>query len=894
MNSERLRLSEDAARHRNWKRWGPYLSERQWGTVREDYSEDGDVWTYFPHEHARSRAYRWGEDGLLGICDRQGRLCFALALWNGQDPILKERLFGLGTKEGNHGEDVKECYFYVDSTPTHSYMKALYKYPQRAFPYDDLVAENKRRSRKEREFELIDTGIFNESRYFDVQVEYAKNSPDDILIRIRATNRGPDAAPLHILPSLWFRNTWAWGRTGEGYSRKPSIALATAGDTVITQHETLGSFALQALTHPAEWLFTENETDFTALFGADHTAINASRWVKDAFHRYIVKGESGAVNRANSGTKTAALYKATLAPGESIEICMRLHPPGESRAIDFDAIFAQRIAEADQFHGFPFEAPPSEELRIAREAEANLLWSKQFYNYGVLEWLDGDPAYPKPPASRCNGRNCGWRHLYNRDVISMPDNWEFPWYASWDLAFHTVAFAELDPDFAKDQLVLFLREWYMHPSGQIPAYEFEFGDVNPPVHAWAAWRVYKISAPPGKRDRHFLRRVFEKLLINFTWWANRKDVEGSQIFSGGFLGLDNIGVFDRSKPIDNAVLEQADGSAWMAFYCLTMLAMALELALDHPAYEDMASKFFEHFIAIADAINRLGGSGLWNEDDGFYYDQLRAGKMSTPMKVRSMVGLIPLMAVEILEQETIDRLPGFKKRMEWFLANRSDLYHQISMMESATLDTPNGKHLHRLLGIPTKSRLKRVLARMLDEKEFLSPFGIRSLSAEHGPNPYCLRLDGQEWRVEYEPGESQTPLFGGNSNWRGPIWFPTNYLLIEALERYHHFYGDDFRVECPTGSGNLMTLREVSRELNRRVCAIFLPDANGRSAWQGDDKVFSEDPHWRGLTWFNEYFHADTGRGCGASHQTGWTALVARCLRDLADGHAKDSASLKP
>jgi len=882
MNPERLRLSEDAARRKNWKRWGPYLSERQWGTVREDYSENGDVWEYFPHDHARLRAYRWGEDGLLGISDREGRLCFALALWNGQDPILKERLFGLGTKEGNHGEDVKECYFYLDSTPTHSYMKALYKYPQRAYPYDQLVAENKRRSRAEREFELIDTGIFSENRYFDVQVEYAKNAPDDILIRIRATNRGPDAAPLHILPTLWFRNTWAWGRTGEGYHRKPSLALATAGDTVVTQHESLGTFALEALTRPAEWVFTENETDFTALFGTAHTAINACPWVKDAFHRYVVNGETGAVNRANSGTKTAAVYKADLAPGASIEIRMRLHPPAETRAIDFDAIFAQRIAEADQFHGFPYEAPPSEPLRIAREAEANLLWSKQFYNYGVLEWLEGDPAYPKPPESRWTGRNQDWLHLYNRDVISMPDNWEFPWYASWDLAFHMVAFAELDPDFAKDQLVLFLREWYMHPSGQIPAYEFQFGDVNPPVHAWAAWRVYKISAPPGKRDRSFLRRVFSKLLINFTWWANRKDVEGSQIFSGGFLGLDNIGVFDRSKPIDNCVLEQADGSAWMAFYCLTMLAIALELAHEDPVYEDIASKFFEHFIAIADAINTVGGTGLWNEDDGFYYDQLRAGKITTPMQVRSVVGIIPLLAVAVLEQESIDRLPGFKKRMEWFLANRSDLYHQISMMESATRESADGKHLHRLLGIPTKSRLKRVLTRMLDEKQFLSPWGIRSLSAEHAANPYVLRLDGQEWRVQYEPGESETPLFGGNSNWRGPVWFPINYLMIEALERYYHFYGEDFRVECPTGSGKLMSLREVARELNRRLCAIFLPGPDGRTAWQGDDTIFSADPHWRGLTWFHEYFHGDTGRGCGASHQTGWTALVARCLRDLA------------
>ncbi|HVW07746.1 MAG TPA: hypothetical protein VHC90_04150 [Bryobacteraceae bacterium] len=888
MNPELLRLTENAARRKNWKRWGPYLSERQWGTVREDYSENADVWDYFPHDHARRRAYRWGEDGLLGICDREGRLCFALALWNGQDAILKERLFGLGTKEGNHGEDVKECYFYLDSTPTHSWMKALYKYPQQPYPYEHLVTENARRTRMDREFELIDTGIFSESRYFDVQVEYAKNGPDDILIRIRATNCGPEAAPLHVLPTLWFRNTWTWGRSGEGYCRKPSLALATAGDTVLSQHETLGSFALQALTRPDEWLFTENETDFTALFGADRTAVNASPWVKDAFHRYIVKGERDAVNRANTGTKAAAVYKASLAPGASLEIHMRLHPASEARAIDFDAVFAQRIAEADQFHGFPLQAAPSEALRIAREAEANLMWSKQFYNYGVLEWLQGDPAYPTPPESRWSGRNRDWLHLYNRDVISMPDNWEFPWYASWDLAFHTVAFASLDPDFAKEQLVLFLREWYMHPSGQIPAYEFEFSDVNPPVHAWAAWRVYKISAPPGKRDRNFLRRVFEKLLINFTWWANRKDVAGTQIFSGGFLGLDNIGVFDRSKPIEGGVLEQADGSAWMAFYCLTMLAIALELAHEDPVYEDIASKFFEHFIAIADAINTVGGTGLWNEDDGFYYDQIRAGKMVTPMKVRSMVGLIPLVAVEVLEQESIDRLPGFKKRMEWFLTNRSDLYHQISMMESATCSDGDGNHQHRLLGIPTKSRLKRVLARMLDEKEFLSPWGIRSMSAEFGPNPYTLHLDGQEWRMQYEPGESQTPLFGGNSNWRGPVWFPPNYLLIEALERYHHFYGEEFRVECPTGSGNMMSLRGVSREINRRLCSIFLPDANGKTAWQGDDKIFSEDPRWRGLTWFHEYFHGDTGRGCGASHQTGWTALIARCLRDLPSTSGSD------
>ncbi len=875
MNPEELRLSEESYRQKNWKRWGPYLSERQWGTVREDYSPDGECWDYFPHEHARSRAYRWGEDGLLGICDRQGRLCFALALWNGSDPILKERLFGLGTKEGNHGEDVKECYFYQDSTPTHSYMKALYKYPQRAFPYQQLVDENKRRTRLDPEFELIDTGIFVEQRYFDIQMEYAKADPDDILIRITATNRGPEAWPLHLLPTLWFRNTWAWGRTGEGYSAKPIMLRTKKG--VKGEHETLGEYRLDALTTPHRWLFTENETNFGRLGGG----LNASPWVKDAFHRCVVEGSDAAVNPAETGTKAAAHFVTELAPGGSVELRLRLRAATEPDKIDFDKVFAQRIAEADHFHGFSMDQPGLPvSLRIAREAEANLMWSKQFYNFGVLEWLQGDPVYPRPPASRWKGRNSGWLHLYNRDVISMPDNWEFPWYASWDLAFHMVAFAEVDPVFAKAQLVLLLREWYMHPSGQIPAYEFEFGDVNPPVHAWAAWRVYKISAPPGKRDRHFLERVFQKLMINFTWWANRKDVSGSQIFSGGFLGLDNIGVFDRSKPIDGGVLEQADGSAWMAFYCLTMLSMALELAQEDPVYQDVASKFFEHFIAIADAINTVGGTGLWNEEDGFYYDQLRLGDLTTPMKVRSMVGVIPLFAVTVLEQDMIDRLPGFKRRMKWFLANRSDLYQHISMMQTTAGESPDAPHQLRLLAIPTKARLRRVLQRLLDETEFLSPFGVRSLSAEHRDHPYVLRIDGDERRVQYEPGESQTALFGGNSNWRGPVWFPVNYLLMEALERYHHFYGDDFKIECPVGSGIFMTLREVAREINRRLCAIFEQDADGRAPWQGDEKIFSEDPHWRGLTWFHEYFHADTGRGCGAAHQTGWTALVARCLRD--------------
>ena len=887
-NAERARLAEDSTRGKNWKRWGPYLSERQWGTVREDYSPDGDCWNYFPHDHARSRAYRWGEDGLLGICDRQGRLCFGLALWNGQDHILKERLFGLGTKEGNHGEDVKECYFYLDSTPTHSYLKALYKYPQRAFPYDLLVEENRRRSRMDPEFELIDTGIFGDSRYFDVQVEYAKADTEDILIRLRATNRGPQSWPLHVLPTIWFRNTWAWGRKGEGYGTRPMMKRTDAG--VQCEHETLGRYSLEAITPPGEWIFTENETDFAGL----HRGTNASPWIKNAFHRYVISGERAAVNPAARGTKAAAWFQDNLAPGDSIEIRMRLRAGAEPSPVDFDAVFAQRIAEADEFHGFSGVANPTAAMRIAREAEANLMWSKQFYNYGVLEWMQGDPVYPQPPAERRSGRNSGWLHLYNRDVISMPDNWEFPWYASWDLAFHMVAFAEVDPQFAKDQLVLLLREWYMHPSGQIPAYEFEFSDVNPPVHAWAAWRVYKIAAPAGQRDRAFLERVFQKLMINFTWWANRKDIAGSHVFSGGFLGLDNIGVFDRSKPIQGGVLEQADGSAWMAFYCLTMLAMALELAQEDPVYEDVASKFFEHFIAIADAINTVGGNGLWDEQDGFYYDQLRVGEMTTPMKVRSMVGLIPLMAVEVLDQDEIDKLPGFRKRMEWFLLNRSDLYQQVSMMESTGSDTEDGSHRRRLLGIPTKPQLRRVLGRMLDESEFLSPFGIRSLSTYHRDHPYVLRIDGQEWKVQYEPGESQTALFGGNSNWRGPVWFPMNYLLMETLERYHHFCGDDFKVECPTGSGHLLTLREVAREINRRLCGIFLPDAAGRAAWQGDTKIFSEDPHWRGQTWFHEYFHGDTGRGCGAAHQTGWTALIARLLRDATSSDSQASKESTP
>jgi hypothetical protein len=874
---ERQRLAEDARREKNWKRWGPYLSERQWGTVREDYSATGECWKYFPHEHARSRAYRWGEDGLLGICDREGRLCFAIALWNGKDPILKERLFGLTGEEGNHGEDVKEYYFYLESAPTHSYMKAAYKYPQRAFPYQQLLEENRRRTNHDCEFELLDTGIFNDSRYFDITMEYAKAAPDDILIRIRIDNRGPEPWTLHTLPTVWFRNAWSWGRTGEGYWPTPEIRQVD-NTRISCQQESLGRFIFEAIAPPREFLFTNNETNYERLYQTR----NPNPYVKDAFHRYVVNGESGAVNPAHTGTKAAAYYRHEIPAGQGIELRFRLAAagdadasPGVSEGENFDQIFAQRIAETSRYYGIDDTTPVP--LQIAHQARASLLWSKQFYHFAVLQWLEGDPSHPQPPPERWRGRDSGWEHLYNRDVLSMPDNWEFPWYASWDLAFHMVAFARIDPYFAKEQLILPLREWYTHPSGQIPAYEFAFGDVNPPVHAWAAWRVYKITGARGHRDRAFLARVFQKLLINFTWWVNRKDIDGNQVFSGGFLGLDNIGLFDRSKPLPNGTsLEQADGSAWMAFYCMIMLAIALELASEDPVYEDVASKFFEHFVAISDAMNSLGGTGLWNEDDGFYYDQLRtSGKATVPLKVRSAVGLIPLFAAGVLEQRTIDRLPGFRKRMEWFLKNRQDLYHHISMMEVHS----NGEHTHRLLAIPSRSRLLRVLGRLLDENEFLSPYGIRSLSAIYS-DPYTLSIDGLEHTIGYNPGESATGMFGGNSNWRGPIWMPINYLLMEALERYHHFFGDDLKVECPTGSGNQMNLKQVAQEINRRLCCLFLPDSSGWAPWQGEYRIYANDPHWRGMVCFNEYFHADTGRGCGASHQTGWTALIARCLTD--------------
>lgn len=869
--AEHLRLAEARARTHHWKRWGPYLSERQWATVREDYSPQGTSWESFPHDHARSRAYRWGEDGLLGFTDRQCRLCFALALWNGRDPILKERLFGLTGPEGNHGEDVKECYYYLDSTPTHSYAKALYKYPQAEFPYERLVRENRERGLDAPEMELEETGVFDQGRYFDVFAEYAKATPEDLCIRITVGNRGPDTATLHLLPTLWFRNTWSWGDPDA--PPKPDLKLTGPGRVQAT-HATLGDYLFAWEDENTSALFTENESNMPHL----RNAANSAPFVKDAFHEAVIHGRDDAVNSEHDGTKCAPHFILELAPGEERTIPLRLAAretaPGSLFGKDFEEVFRDRTEESDAFHASLAQPGLSDEaLAVTRQARAGLLWSKQFYHYIVNDWLTGDPAQPAPPTERRQGRNHEWSHLYAHDIISMPDKWEYPWFAAWDLAFHMIPLAEMDPDFAKAQLILFLREWYMHANGQIPAYEFAFGDVNPPVHAWAAWRVYKISAARGQRDRAFLESAFQKLLLNFTWWVNRKDVDGNNLFQGGFLGLDNIGVFDRSQPLPTGgVLQQADGTAWMASYCLTMLAIALELAQENAVYEDLASKFFEHYIGIADAMNHLGGTGLWDEGDGFYYDQLKVNNQSTPLRTRSLVGLLPLIAVEVLEEEKIQNLPGFVKRMEWFIAHRPDLARHITWCEICP------HHVHRILAIPSRERLERMLQYLLDETEFLSPYGIRSLSRVHLEHPYVFRHDGGENRVNYVPGEGDTHLFGGNSNWRGPVWFPINYLLIEALERYAHFYGEDLKVECPTGSGIFLTLDAVAGELSRRLGTIFLPDANGHRPCHGGAERYAKDPHWRDLALFHEYFHGDNGRGCGASHQTGWTALVIRCL----------------
>jgi hypothetical protein len=880
VTAEHQRLEEARTRAAHWKRWGPYLSERAWGTVREDYSSTGCAWEYLSHDHARSRAYRWNEDGLAGISDNRQILCFSLALWNERDPFLKERLFGLTGNEGNHAEDVKEYYFYLDSTPTHSYMKYLYKYPQKAFPYETLRDENRRRGRDCGEYELRDTGVFSENRYFDVFVEYAKGGVDDILIRITAENRGPDAAMLHLLPTLWFRNTWSW-TPGAPRPHLAAVDAAAAGVGAVVEAVAIGGPTrwLSCAGDP-ELLFTENDTNMPRLFGVT----GATPYAKDGINDYLVGGDADAVNPARTGTKASAHYRRMIPAGRSARIELRLSNQRPDRGAppcgpSFEKIFAARQREADAFYATVIPAHLSTDARaVMRQSLAGLLWSKQYYHYVVKPWLEGDPAQPSPPRERRSGRNSDWTHLYNADVISMPDKWEYPWYAAWDLAFHCVALAIVDPDFAKEQLVLLLREWYMHPNGQLPAYEWAFGDVNPPVHAWAAWRVYKIEKKRrGTGDRVFLERVFHKLLLNFNWWVNRKDAEGKNVFQGGFLGLDNIGVFDRSAPLPTGgYLEQSDGTSWMAMYSLNLLAIAMELASEDPAYEDVASKFWEHFLYIATAMNDRADDDLelWDEEDGFFYDVLHLPDGSrTFLKVRSLVGLIPLFAVETLEPELLARLEGFNRRLNWFIDNRPDLTANVASMEVP------GRQRRRLLAIMDAEQLRSMLRVMLDEREFLSPYGIRSLSKIHQDAPFRLGVNGTAHTVDYQPAESRTGVFGGNSNWRGPIWFPINYLIIESLQKFHHYFGPEFRVECPTGSGQRMTLWDVAEELSRRLSALFLRDPQGRRPIYGDDETFQTDPHWREHVLFHEYFDGDTGAGLGASHQTGWTALVAKILQ---------------
>ncbi len=900
MTTELERLQKAWKGEEQWYRFGPYLSERAWATVREDYSANGDAWNYFPHDQARSKTYRWNEDGLAGISDDKGHLCFALALWNGHDPILKERLFGLCGPEGNHGEDVKEYYYYLDSTPTHSYMKMLYKYPQAAFPYAQLLEKNQRRGKSDPEYELLDTGIFEGDRYFDVLVEYAKAGPHDLLIKISATNRGPEAAPLHLLPTLWFRNTWSWGYDDQ----RPAMQALEIGHSnldeitergIVARHHILGDYTLYA-EGADELLFTNNESNLTRLYGVP----NPIRYVKDSFHEYVVNGQTEAVNPAHTGTKGAVLYRQNIGPGQTATIRLRLvggsglnAPDLPSRLpapfADFEAIFGARVQEADEFYAALQPATLSPDLRaVQRQALAGMLWSKQFYHYIVEQWLKGDPAQPPPPIGRSRGRNWDWKHLYNERVMSMPDKWEYPWYASWDLAFHCLPLALVDSYFAKSQLDLLMREWYQHPNGGVPAYEWNFGDVNPPVFAWAAWRVYKIEQKQtGQADRDFLESVFHKLMLNFTWWVNRKDSEGNNIFQGGFLGLDNIGVFDRSSGAlpGGGHLEQSDGTSWMGLFCLNMMRISLELARTNPVYENIATKFFEHFLAIADAINNLSGQeiGLWDDQDEFFYDVLHlptgeAGRL----KVRSLVGLIPLLAVEVCDAELIEGLPGFKSRLEWYLTHRPDLARLVSRWQEP------GAGERRLLALVRGHRMKRLLSRLLDPNEFLSDHGIRSLSKYHQANLYRLHIEGQDYTVEYEPAESRSGLFGGNSNWRGPVWFPINFLLIEALQKFHHYYGEDFKVECPTGSGQYLTLREVADELSNRLIRLFTRDAEGKRAFNGQLDYFQHDPHWRDLLLFHEYFEGDTGAGLGASHQTGWSGLVAKLIQQQGDQGSND------
>ena len=876
-NAERQRLVEARDRQVPWRKWGPYLSERQWGTVREDYSEDGNAWDYFSHDQARSRAYHWGEDGIAGLSDDKQLLCFAIALWNGKDPILKERLFGLTNSQGNHGEDVKEYYFYLDSTPTHSYMKYLYKYPQAAFPYDDLVATNKKRGRLEKEYELLDTGVFAGDRYFDVFVEYAKAAPEDILIKISVCNRGPEAASVRVLPTFWFRNTWSWS---QGAARPVLRESAVPKGTRIlsASHETLGERHLCCDGDPA-LLFTENETNNARLFEtANHTP-----HVKDGINDFVVHRKQDAVNPARTGTKAAADYQLTVGPGETRVIKLRLGDaaPGKSGTglgKDFDEIFAARLHEADEFYASVAPATIGEDrARILRQALAGMLWTKQFYSFEADTWLEEHHSHPLLGQTG-RTRNQDWYHMVNDDVISMPDKWEYPWYAAWDLAFHCIALSAVDTDFAKHQLDLMLRETYMHPSGQIPAYEWNYSDVNPPVHAWATLFLHRTElALGGEHDLEFLKRSFLKLSSNFNWWVNRKDRSGKNVFEGGFLGLDNIGVFDRSAPLPTGgYLEQADGTAWMAFFCQNMIELSVELAAADPAFEDMCYKFVEHFFWIASGMNRVGPDGMWDEEDGFYYDVLRLPDGSAQrLKVRSMVGLLPLCATTVVESWQRERVPKVLETWLKRIQRMPDLLKSVHATGKERLGVAD----RGILALVNEERLRRILARMLDENEFLSPYGLRSLSRHHLEHPYVFEVKGQEYRVGYLPGESDTGMFGGNSNWRGPIWMPVNALIIRALIQYYLFYGDGFRVECPTGSGRMMNLFEVSKELSDRLARIFLRDQNGRRPVFGDTETFQTDPHWRDHILFYEYFHGDTGAGLGASHQTGWTGIVAKLIQ---------------
>lgn len=873
MSIERQKLQQHHDLKTNWKEWGPYLSERAWGTVREDYSENGDAWNYFPHEHARSRTYRWNEDGIGGISDRNQYLCFSLAFWNGRDPILKERMFGLSGHEGNHGEDLKEYYFYLDNTPTHSYMKMLYKYPQTCFPYERLVEENRKRSFQDPEYELLDTGIFDQDEYFDIFIEYAKASEQDILIQITVHNRFREPKEITLIPTLWFRNTWSWGYHNGPMGDVPEKPILRQKDSncIEAVHPSLGKYFLYT-EQKSDLVFTENETNVEKLFHVP----NPSPYVKDAFHDHVINKDISKVNPNKEGTKCAAITSHHVANEVKIKLRLTSHENRKPFS-DFDEIFAQRKKDADEFYKAVSQKSMSEdEKNILRQAFAGLLWSKQLYYFDIEQWLKGDPKGPPPPEKRKYIRNNGWEHLINFDIISMPDKWEYPWYASWDLAFHCVALSLIDADFAKRQLVLMTREWYMHPNGQLPAYEWNYYDVNPPVHAWATLRVYQYDAKyNGKHDRDFLKGVFHKLLLNFTWWVNRKDQDGKNVFQGGFLGLDNISLFDRSHPFPSGGhIAQSDATAWMAFYCVMMMSIALELAQEEPIYQDTATKFFEHFQRIATAMTKRAGKGcgLWNEEDRFFYDVLHLNEQVIPLKVRSLVGLVPLFATQTLEPEVFKRAPVFERRLEWF-TNR---YPTLSTSMACVYHPGVGKR--RQMAILTRDHLESLLKYLLDEEEFLSNFGIRSLSKFHKDHPYCLNVGGVTYDIEYQPGESQSGLFGGNSNWRGPIWFPLNLLIIGALKRFHSYYGDTLKVDFPTGSGNKKTLLEIAEELSQRLVNIYLPNKKGERPVYGKQKKFQNDPHWKDYFLFFEYFHGDSGEGIGASHQTGWTANIINLI----------------